>query len=44
MLNSDKNENPCMRKLLSAARVFALAFVAMIATAWLYDKRGHALV
>ncbi len=38
MLNSDKNENTCMRNLLSAARVLALAFVAIIACAWLHTS------
>lgn len=38
MLNSDKNENPCMRDLLSAARVFALACIAIVATAWLHTS------
>ncbi|HEX5731812.1 MAG TPA: HEAT repeat domain-containing protein [Blastocatellia bacterium] len=38
MSNSDKNENPCIRDLLFAARVFALACVAIIATAWLHTS------
>ena len=35
MLNSIKDRNPRMRNLIAAARIFALAFVALIATAWL---------
>ena len=35
MLNSDKTDNPRMRRLLSTARVFALAFVAVFAVSWL---------
>jgi HEAT repeat protein len=35
MLNNDNTDNPRMRRLLSAARVFALAFVAVFAVSWL---------